>query len=91
MQGAARRRDLHLNGAPIGAAALPPDESGPLHRVEMTGQHRTLDPDSASELELAAPPLALERVEDEPDRNRAAAFGKCGVEGAADTLSGRRE
>ena len=87
MQRAPRGRHLDLDRAPVGASALPPDEPGLFHPVEMTCQRRTLDPDRASKLELAAPWFAFECIEDQPDRNRAAAFGKCAVEGATDRLS----
>jgi hypothetical protein len=86
VQRVAGASQLDLDCAPVECAPLSPDESRLLHAVEMTGQGRALDPDRAGELELGAPRLALERVQDQPDRDRAAALGKCAAERTADRL-----
>jgi hypothetical protein len=77
---------LDLDGAAVDAATLSRDESCLLEAVEVAGQGRAFDPDRSREVELCAPRLALEGVQDQPDRDRAAAFGERVVEGTTDGL-----
>src|SRR5215471_46791 len=80
----ARPCQLHLAGGPVECSALPPYETAVLHAVEMTSQRRAFDADGAREVELCALRLALQRVQDQPDRDRPALVGQRAVERAAD-------
>src|SRR5262245_28956363 len=91
MQRASGARQLDLDRAAVERAAFSPNEPRLLHAVQVTGEGRAFDPDRAGEVELSAPPLALERVQDQPDRNRAASFSECAVECSPDRLGGCRE
>jgi DNA-binding CsgD family transcriptional regulator len=82
---------LNLNGTPINQIALSLDEPRLFEPIEVSSHRRALDADVPGELELTAPPTALECVQDQPDRDRAALGGKRIVESASDRLGRRRQ
>src|SRR5262245_29557102 len=75
VQGVPGAGQLDLDCPSVDRAAVPLDEPGLLHAVEVTGERWTFDPDGAGEVELGAPRLALERAQDQPDRDRTAVLG----------------
>jgi hypothetical protein len=62
--------ELDAEGPPIGVRAHPADQAGLLEVVEVTRQRRALDVERAGEVELRRPRAVLDRVEDQPDRDR---------------------
>ena len=76
--------------APVAGVAVPGDQAVALHRVDVAGQRGPPMP-TARASQLRAPPFALQRAEDQPDRHRAARFRQRPVECAADQLRGRRQ
>ena len=68
-------RLLDLDGAAVDRVAPSLDEPRLFQPIEVARHRRAFDADRAGELQLRAPRLALERIEDQPDRERAAANG----------------
>src|SRR5262245_23039697 len=82
---------LDLDGAAVVRAAFPLGEAVALDRIQVAGESRALDPDRAGKLELRSPRFRFQRVQDQPDRQRAALLPQCVVERTADRLRRRRE
>jgi len=67
---------LDEDGTPVRRVLAPLDEPSLLEPVEVARQRRALDPDCSGKVGLGTPRLALQRIEDQPDRDRASARGE---------------
>jgi len=81
-------RELDALDAPVLGRPLTRHEPGALHRVEVVGEGRPLDPDGCRELTLCLRRLSLQREQDQPCRARAARLDERVVEDAAEALCG---
>jgi hypothetical protein len=74
--------------APVLGRSLTRDEPGTLHRVEVVGEGRALDPDGRRQLALCLRRLSFQREQNQPRRPRAARLDKRIVEDTAEALGG---